>query len=343
MRQDSETTSPGEAPAAANHQQRERLMWLVELLRDGTCPGREQLAERMEVNVRTIQRLITFLRDRLGAPVVYDRTLPGYRLTEPTWFLPRMSVTEGELFSLLVAKQAMAQYRGTPVEKSLERIFAKIAGDLGRNITVHPEYTRTNVLSFAPAPVLPVNESVWNRLLQAAESRQWARINYRSVRSRETRPRKVAPHHILNMQGDWYLFAHDEHHGKICQFQLHRIETVTLLGTAFRPDPDFSIEEVISNSFGSFGACESLTDLHIRITGESAALLRDRVFHPAQTTTSVPGGFEIRFPVSADGDRPFYHIIQWLLSMGRDVKILDPPELRQRMREEIEAMRRQLS
>ena len=122
---------------------------------------------------------------------MYDRTRKGYILTEPTWFLPQVSLTEGELFSLLVARQAMAQYRGTPVEHTLQRVFDKVAGNLKEHISIHPDYANGGLLSFAPSPVLPVKEEVWNTLLTAARERRTVRIHYRSLRSRRDGARNV--------------------------------------------------------------------------------------------------------------------------------------------------------
>lgn len=316
----------------------ERMSWLVEQLRSGRCPGRNELARKLEVDVRTVQRLITFLRDRLGAPIVYDAQAKGYRLTETTWFLPRVSLTEGELFSLLVARQAMALYRGTPVEQSLDRVFRKVAGELVDRISVHPEVGNRNVLSFAPTPVLPIHEAVWNALLSAARSRQRVRIRYRSQRSRTTADRLVNPYHILNMQGDWYLFAHDQRHGKVCQFQLHRIESATLLSETFTPDPDFQPETLVSQTFGSFGDAGQPVTLRLQVRGEIAALMADRIYHPMQQVIPLADGFELSFPISAAGDRPFFHVLPWILGMGREVTVLAPAALQALIRSELAAM-----
>lgn len=317
---------------------RERLSWLVDLLRENKCPGRRQLAETMEVTPRTIQRDLDFLRERLGAPIAYDHTRKGYILTEPTWFLPQVSLTEGELFSLLVARQAMAQYRGTPVEHTLRRVFDKVAGSLKDHISVHPDYANGSLLSFAPSPVLAIDENVWNILLTGARETQTVRIHYHSLRSKRNAARNVDPHHILNMQGDWYLFAYDQEHQKICQFQLHRIKKATLTKKVFIRDPNFSPTTIIEKSFSNFASDEDPVTLRLHIHGDMADLLAGRVFHPHQTVVPRKTGFEITFPVSAAGNRPYYHVIQWILGMGSDVDILEPADLKERVKKEVNAM-----
>jgi predicted DNA-binding transcriptional regulator YafY len=330
---------PSDPPSLpVSNQKRERLSWLVDLLRENTCPGRVQLAKTMEVTPRTIQRDINFLKDRLGAPIKYDRNRKGYILTEPTWFLPQVSLTEGELFSLLVARQAMAQYRGTPVENTLQRVFDKVADGLKDLISVHPDYSNGGVLSFAPSPVLPVNEEVWNTVLTAAREHRSIRIHYRSLRSRQSGTRNVDPYHILNMQGDWYLFAFDHGHQKICQFQLHRIRSATLSKKIFIRDKTFSPDTIIAQSFSNFASDEDQVTLRLHIRNSMADLLADRIFHPKQKVTPRSDGFEISFPVSAAGNRPYFHVLQWILSMGSDVSILEPEALKQTVKEEVAKM-----
>ncbi|MCC5845198.1 MAG: WYL domain-containing transcriptional regulator [Verrucomicrobia bacterium] len=318
------------------------LVTIAEWLRENRCPGRNGIAEKLEISTRTVSRIMDTLRDRMGAPVAYDRVKDRYYLTESSWFLPQVALTEGDLFALLIARQSVAQYRGTPVEKTLERIFDKIAGDLKDHISIHNDYTNRGILSFAPSPVLPVRPEIWNVLLNAARKQQTVQIAYHSLRSSKTDKRLVDPHHILNMQGDWYLFARDHRHNGIRQFQLHRIRAARPRNQYFEPDPGFDPEKIIQSSFGSFADCADLVTLRLHIRPPISDLLADRTFHPQQTVQKRKTGFEISFPVSAAGDKPFFHVLQWILSMGRHVTVLEPEALIQIHARELQAAASQL-
>ncbi|MCC5851137.1 MAG: WYL domain-containing protein [Verrucomicrobia bacterium] len=330
-------------PVSSGLRELERAHALVDYLKKERFPSRLDMARTLEVSTRTVQRTLDFLRDRFQCPLAYSHEHRGYHLTDSAWFLPRVMVTEGELFSLLIARQAMAQYRGTPVENSLRKIFEKIADDLSERISVHPDHTDATHLSFAPLPVLDVREEVWNTLLAAIREQRVVHIQYHSHRSAKTRGRNVDPHHILNMRGDWYLFARDHDRKRICQFQLHRVQDAQKLERRFERDPSFNAAEIIRSSFGNFASQEDLVTLRLQIGGDMARLLADRQFHPQQRVKPRADGFEISFPISAAGDRPFYDILQWILSMGRDADILAPPALKTRYQEEVKAMVRKLS
>lgn len=322
----------------ADNTQHERLFKIDALIRGRTVVSRAMLAEKLEVTVRTIQRDLDFLRYRFEAPLEFSKK-GGYLYSEPNWEMPAIPLTERDLFSLLIARRAVGLYRGTPLADKLTQIFNKIAGSLSRKIDVHPDYPSGGILSFAPEPVLEVDEKVWSRLLGAIRNRRSLLMNYESRNSNGEGERRVDPYHILNMQGDWYLYAWDHLRSRVSQFQLYRISNVKVLKEAFVISDEFDIEKITHNSFGCFGNSEKLKSVSLRITGDMGELLAGRQFHSQQKLKIIEGGFEIAFPVSSAGKRPFYNVIQWLLSMGRDVEIMAPKQLKELVHAEILQMK----
>jgi hypothetical protein len=70
------------------------------------------LLEDLEVSRATLKRDLAYLRSRLGAPIEYDRDTKGYRFGKDTQAggrheLPRLWFSEGELYSLLTARQLL--------------------------------------------------------------------------------------------------------------------------------------------------------------------------------------------------------------------------------------------
>ena len=82
-----------------------RLVELDRHIRAGNYPNCLTFSVKWEVAQKTIQRDIEYLRDGLGAPIDYDRDRKGYYYTDTNWFLPALSVTEGDLFYLLLASK----------------------------------------------------------------------------------------------------------------------------------------------------------------------------------------------------------------------------------------------
>jgi len=106
--------------------QLERITELDRLLRQDCCPSIAALACQMGVSERTIFRDLVFLRDRLGAPVVFDSGRGGYRYTSPHRFFPGISLTQQEVLALLLATRAAGPILGQPFEARLRSAVSKI-------------------------------------------------------------------------------------------------------------------------------------------------------------------------------------------------------------------------
>lgn len=89
--------------------QSERQIYIDQQIRKGTCPSAADLAARFECSERTIKRDIEFLRDRLNAPIQWNRSRNGYFYSEPTWGIRSLILSERELSALLAAPQALKQ------------------------------------------------------------------------------------------------------------------------------------------------------------------------------------------------------------------------------------------
>jgi predicted DNA-binding transcriptional regulator YafY len=56
-----------------------RIQWIDSEIRAGRCPNARRVAGRFEISHRQAQRDFEYLRDSLGAPLVYGATERGYR------------------------------------------------------------------------------------------------------------------------------------------------------------------------------------------------------------------------------------------------------------------------
>ncbi|MCU0731586.1 MAG: hypothetical protein MUE84_08355 [Hyphomonas sp.] len=96
----------------------ERILKIIAVLAEGNAVNVPTLLKRLGEEPRaakTIRRDLDFMRDRLEMPVSeYDAGRGGFYFTEKVTNLPFIHMTEGEALALLVARQAVEAYRGTP-------------------------------------------------------------------------------------------------------------------------------------------------------------------------------------------------------------------------------------
>ena len=91
----------------------DRMRRIHEWIKGGKYPNAVTMGRDLEVVDRTVKRDIEFMRDRYGLPIAYDEERYGYYYTTPVDRFPVAAMTEAEMFALLVADKAIAQYHGT--------------------------------------------------------------------------------------------------------------------------------------------------------------------------------------------------------------------------------------
>jgi predicted DNA-binding transcriptional regulator YafY len=86
-------------------------------LRAQRWPTDKTLATDLEVDPRTIRRDLEFMRDEHHAPIAFDRARRGYYYADPTFRLPLVQMSQGEMLALYLSERMMRQFSGTSFER----------------------------------------------------------------------------------------------------------------------------------------------------------------------------------------------------------------------------------
>src|SRR3990170_7511366 len=97
----------------------ERFIWFDDRARHKKFPNTTTLSSRFEISVKTAQRDIEFMRERLNCPLIYDKTRKGYYYEDDTFSLPLMYLSSEELASLLIARKFLKDISGGYVGKEI--------------------------------------------------------------------------------------------------------------------------------------------------------------------------------------------------------------------------------
>jgi predicted DNA-binding transcriptional regulator YafY len=307
----------------------ERIIRIDQEIRAGNYPSAASLAEKFEVSERTIYLDHEFMIDRMGAPMDTDRETGGWYYTNPTWVLPAIMVSEGELLAFFLGQAVSQQYLGTPFEKPIRSALGKIARYLPDHIHLdlaeasrHYTITAGATISVNPQLMLDLEHAI-------REHRQVWMVYYTASRD-ERNQRTVNPYHLYNVRGDWYLFAYDHWRQNMRNFHLGRIEEWQVLDQRFEPDSDFSADEYISHGF--LTEMGEVADVVIRFDEYQARWIRERRWHNTQKPLEeLPdGGVILRFRAGGLDE-----IKRWVMSFGAHAEVLEPPELQAAVAEEV--------
>ena len=307
--------------------QAERLLDLDQRLRNEEYPNCTSFAEHWEIATKTAQRDLDFLRDRMGAPIEYDALRRGYYYTEPTFMLPAVQMNEGELAALLMGSKMLEAFQGTPMADKLSSVFDKLSALLPDNITVRPDELFTR-FSFTAPPAMPVSSNVWKKVFQGLETQRMLEISYRNWRGELTH--RVAPVHLANLQGDWYLFVQFEGFDNFRQIALSRIQSIKLLRKNIELQGTFDPKKELADTFSRFAGDNDSFRVTVQFSKEIADEVLSRQWHPKQEVKVLKDG-RVEISFDAKGD---IEIKRWVMAFGRYAKVKSPKWLREQIIEE---------
>jgi len=316
----------------SQRQQLERLMEIDRQIRAGLYPNATRIAEKLEVSKRVIYQDKAFLRDRLGAPIKYDRERGGWCYTDPTWVLPNMFVTEGELAAFFLSVEVAQRYLGTAFEAPLRSAITRLAGSLGDRVPVSLEQLREHY-TFAAPDAPSVHLQILTDIHRAIQEKQQVLMRYYTASRDEWNERTVNPHHIYNLRGDWYVFAYDENRKEMRNFHLGRVAWLQVLAEGFERVPNFSPEDWMRTAFQYERGGEP-QDVAIRFDAYQARWIRERRWHETQQPLEeLPDGSVIlRFRTGGLGE-----VKRWVIQYGPHAAVLAPEALRREIAEELRA------
>ncbi|HSI82961.1 MAG: helix-turn-helix transcriptional regulator [Candidatus Methylacidiphilales bacterium] len=304
----------------------DRMHRIFHLIKESSFPNRVKLALEIEVTVKTIQRDIDFMRDRLGLPIVYNSIKGGYHFNQPISQFPMMELSESEVVSVFVAQKALTQYKGTPFEQPLRSAFEKLTSSLTGNITLS---WNESLISFRSVELTPLDLHTFRAVSDAVQQSMALEFEYKKLNSTEYQKRTIQPYHLACILNQWYLFGNDVDRKEMRTFVLARMRKPVVTSDAFTRPKKFSITHYLKDSFGVFSS-KGMHQVKIRFDTFASQLIREWVWHPSQQITELADGcLELQLSLSS-----FAEIKPWVLSWGAHAKVLSPQILIDKVKEE---------
>jgi predicted DNA-binding transcriptional regulator YafY len=302
----------------------DRLLSILMLLQSrGRVPANE-LAERLEVSVRTIYRDVEAL-STAGVPVFTERgrhggieLLPGYR-TDMT------GLTRDEARALFVLTT-----QGAHADLGLQ---AALRSALAKVMTALPEPFRPEATAISQR--ILVDPAGWMRqpepppqlaaLQNAVFADRRLRLRYRHTGQPSARAYTVDPYGLVCKAGIWYLIA--DHRGRPMLLRVSRVQASALTSVAVRRRPGADL----AGEWQRLRRQVEDQPAPVRVVARVRREVVDMFcrIHAQHLTGPPPDGgrdgpdwaeVELRFRGVGAG-RP-------LLAFGADVEVLSPPEVR---------------
>ncbi len=223
-----------------------RVLTVLEILQARERVSGAELAERLEVSPRTVQRYIARLQD-LCVPVESMRGVGGFYRLKPGFRLPPLMFTDEEAFALTLGLRALRHLGLSAFAPATEGATAK----LGR---VLPEPLRDSVqtieevVALDPGPwVMPTSAESLIRVTAAIRTRRRLSFEYLSHNGTCSH-REIEAYGVVHMDGRWYMAGRCLLRQDLRTFRLDRVSSLELRDESFcRPD-DFDIRAYLQTS-----------------------------------------------------------------------------------------------
>ena len=301
-----------------------RLLTLLSLLqarRDWTGP---ELAERLEVGVRTVRRDVDRLR-RLGYPVqATPGVAGGYRLGAGA-SLPPLLLDEEEAVAVAVGLRAAASGGVAGIEETSVRAMAKLEQVLPSRLR-----RRVNAVGSATVPYPRygpvVDPEVLAVIAAGCRDEERLRFRYRNHDGKASR-RMVEPHRLVHTGRRWYLVAWDADREDWRTFRVDRIDPPLSTDRRFAPrdPPAKDIAAYVSRAVSSArDRYQARVILHAPL-----AEVAGRVPHEAGTLEAI----DEQTCLLLTGSDWLGGLAVYVADIGVDFEILEPPEFTTRVRE----------
>lgn len=299
----------------------ERILWLDMAIREGHYPSRREVAERFEVTVKTIERDLDYMRDRLRAPIVYDHTRRGYHYNEEGFFLPQVYLSEGDALALFMAQQLGGAWRDTPLSDSAQKAWSRLSSLLPKEVRVPPSIF-SDAITLIDRSVAARTEH-WLTLLEGANARIKVRMHYRVPGYTDAVERTIHPYRLVHSRSAWYVLGHDEYRDGVRIFALSRIHCAQKSTETFTRPADFDPSNYIDPDFGAFMGSEWFT-AELLAEAATAEVLAERLPARSQHIETLDSG---KTKLSFETNQ-WEELKHWVLQWGEHVEVLEPESLR---------------
>jgi predicted DNA-binding transcriptional regulator YafY len=296
----------------------DRLQAIITQLQSKKVVTAQEIADRFAISLRTVYRDIRALEEA-GIPIGAEAGY-GYFL-DNEYHLPPVMFTNEEAGSILLAGKFIEQQGDKQVSTHFSDALYKIKSVLKTAGKDYLENLEERISVYQPT----INDSGSNTLFidkiqGALSSRKKLKMLYTSSYKKEETHRIVQPVGLVYYSLTWHLIAYCELREDYRDFRLDRITSIVVIDDKYDIDSLSTINEYFDNLILPEGAEE----IKLLFTKESFAEIESRKYYFGYIKHEEKDDKILATFLNTD----YKYIARWLVTLGNQVEILQPEELR---------------
>jgi len=301
-----------------------RLITLILLLQRKPNQKAANLASELGVSVRTLHRYFEML-DEMGIPVYSERGPYGGFSLGRGYKMPPLVLSPEEAVAVSLGVGMVEELWGSLYREAAHSALVKIENLLPEDQRGEVAWAQRSLIATGmhrgdfsyTAPLL-------EDLRSAARNHTSVNLTYRGGGSPAVTERQVDPYALVYSWGWWYMVGHCHLRNDVRAFRVDRIQSINSLPEVFTPPDGFDPHPYLQTA----APRPTLFTVRVRFSPRGADVARETRFQWKRTTELPDGSLEAELEVH---DMNFAASL--ILSYAGLVEVLDPPELRELVRE----------
>ncbi len=313
----------------------ERFHLIDQMLCNQRVVTRAQFLDALEVSPATFKRDLEYLRDRLAAPIVWDRERRGYCYEQgeggEQFQLPGLWFNTSEIQALLSMDALLENLQPGVLSNHIEPLRSRIRMLLDDGDHSVDEIARR--IRIIPLAAKAYSSEYFQDLCQALLSRKCVDMTYYSRPTDSSSERRVSPQRLIYYRDNWYLDAWCHLRKALRSFSIDAIKVLNITSEAAIEVDAQELNRELESGYGIFSGAETRKAV-LRFSPEIARWVSRETWHPDQQSEYDDQGYYVlRVPYSQDTE-----LVMDILKHGSEVEVLQPSELRERVKLCIVAM-----
>jgi predicted DNA-binding transcriptional regulator YafY len=300
----------------------DRLTGMILLLQGQRVITAEQIAAHFEISVRTVYRDLSALGEA-GVPIIAEAGI-GYSLMRG-YHMPPVMFTEDEAAALFMSGEVTEQVADDSLKQSLRGALLKIKSVLPQEKRDYLARLRNAIGVWfrrggsedSKLSLMPIQDAVVRRRCLS--------LRYDAASKGKISSRVVEPLGLVFYSRQWHLIGWCRLRKDFRDFRLDRLAAWEVLDECYHGHADFSVKTFLQEKIDG----DELFPATIRVNREVLERFRSEMPCTAlEETPQADGSIEVEILTCS-----IQWMTSWLLSYGTQVEAMEPPELREGVRE----------
>lgn len=307
----------------------ERFYVIDQLLQNRLSTPTNLLMRELEVSRSTLKRDLTYMRDRLHAPIVWDARVQGYRYEKPgpdspKYSLPGLWLNSTELHALLTMEHLLDHLQPGFLSSHVQPLRKRIRKILDQGD--HPVEELVRRIRIFSGVSTPVDVVIFQRVAEAMLSRNQIFACHLNRATDESLSRHISPQRLVYYLGNWYLDGWCHLREGLRTFKLTNLTSVENTDLNAIDIDEKVLDAELTSGFGIFVG-EDTRNAVLRFSAYVSRWVQHEIWHSKQDLKfDQTGQLVLTVPFSNDPE-----LIRRILQYGPDVEVLQPENLRNKV------------